>query len=67
MGIWGVWQGTTLFIDDGDYETERDKTDGNESKDEGRGVPRVERTVPIPPAVVSRLGARGWEYRGIGL
>jgi len=52
VGLWGVWQGTTLLIDDGNYEAERDKPDGNESKDERGSVSRVERTVPIAPGVV---------------
>ena len=69
MGMRGVWQGTTLFVDDCDYETKYDETDGNEGKDEGRSVCRAERAIVISPGVAAacRLGARGWGSGRIGL
>jgi hypothetical protein len=65
----GVWQGATPLVDDCDYETKDDETDGNEGEDEGRGVCGVERAIVISPGVgaVCGLSARGWGGGGIGL
>ena len=52
----GVWQGTTLLVDDCDYEPKYDETDGNEGEDEGRSVCRVEWTIVISPGVVAACG-----------
>lgn len=58
-------QRAALLIDDGNYEAERDKTDGNESKDERGSVSWVERTIAL--VIVWGLGVWGWEDGGIGL
>ena len=58
VGFWGIRQGTALLVNDGDYETEHDETDGDEGKDEGRSVPWVEWTIVVPSVIACRPGAR---------